>query len=123
MDLIDRDSLLHNLKESVKSAREWKEEAQDEEIKIRAEQARATFIECTLRVKNAPAVNRWISVEDALPEKKQKVLVFYKAIGEKNNIHNDVIATNWRKENGDFIPFEGYRITHWMPLPEPPEKE
>jgi hypothetical protein len=77
-------------------------------------------------VKNIPAVNRWIPVEDALPDKNQKVLVFYKAIGEKNNIHDDVIATNWRKGNGDFIPFEGYKITHWMPLPEipePPEKE
>lgn len=66
-------------------------------------------------------VGGWISVNDRLPEKEQKVLVFYKAIGEKNRIHNDVIATNWRKSNGDFIPCRDYEITHWMPLPEPPK--
>ena len=66
-------------------------------------------------------INQWISVNDRLPEKEQKVLVFYKAIGEKNRIHNDVIATNWRKSNGDFIPVRDYEITHWMPLPEPPK--
>lgn len=66
-------------------------------------------------------VTHWISVKERLPEKEQKVLVFYKAIGEKNRIHNDVIATNWRKSNGDFIPVRDYEITHWMPLPEPPK--
>ena len=74
--------------------------------------AYASAEHCKLVIKAALAVNRWIPVEDALPDKKQKVLVFYKAIGKKNNIHDDVIATNWRKENGDFIPFEGYEITH-----------
>ena len=71
-------------------------------------------------VADVQPVNQWISVKDRLPEKEQKVLVFYKAIEEKNRIHNDVIATNWRKSNGDFIPFGGYEITHWMPLPNPP---
>lgn len=72
-------------------------------------------------VADVQPVNQWISVKDRLPEKEQRVLVFYKVIGEKNRIHNDVIATNWRKSNGDFIPFEDYEITHWMPLPEPPK--
>lgn len=55
--LIDANALLNDLKESVKAAREWKEEAQDEEIKIRAEQSHGTFIECALRVKNAPTID------------------------------------------------------------------
>ena len=64
--LIDANALYNDLKESVKDAREWKEETQDEEIKIRAEQAYGTFIECALRVKHAPTIEpevrrgRWI---------------------------------------------------------------
>lgn len=54
--LIDANALLESLKESAKGCLEWKEEAQDEEIKIRADQARGTFIECALRVKNAPTI-------------------------------------------------------------------
>ena len=108
-DLIDRDAVIKQIAET-----------QD---KVSSGIEDVTFYRAIKIIRNAPAVNRWIPVEYALPDKKQKVLVFYKAIGEKNNIHNDVIATNWRKENGDFIPFEGYEITHWMELPEPPEKE
>lgn len=54
--LIDANALLNDLKESAKDAREWRDETQDEEIKIRAEQAFGTFIECALRVKNAPTI-------------------------------------------------------------------
>lgn len=68
--LIDANALLNNLKESAKDAREWRDETQDEEIKIRAEQAFGTFIECALRVKNAPTIEaepvrhgRWVYVE------------------------------------------------------------
>jgi hypothetical protein len=54
--LIDANALLADLKASVKAVREWKEETKDEEIKIRADQAFGTFIECALRVKNAPTI-------------------------------------------------------------------
>ena len=66
---IDANALFNDLKESAKSAREWREETQDEEIKIRAEQAHGTFVECALRVKNAPTIEpevrhgRWINDE------------------------------------------------------------
>lgn len=65
--LIDANALFDDLKASAKAAREWREETQDEEIKIRAEQAHGTFVECALRVKNAPTIEaepvrhgRWI---------------------------------------------------------------
>jgi hypothetical protein len=53
---IDANALFNDLKASAKAAREWKEETQDEEIKIRAEQTFGTFVECALRVKNAPTI-------------------------------------------------------------------
>lgn len=55
---IDANALYNDLKESAKSALKWKEETQDDEIKIRAEQAFVTFIECALRVKNAPTIEK-----------------------------------------------------------------
>ncbi len=65
--LIDANALFNDLKESANAAREWREEAQDEETEIRAEQAHGTFVECALRVKNAPTIEtepvrhgRWI---------------------------------------------------------------
>jgi hypothetical protein len=124
-DLIDRDALLNDLKESVKAAREWKEEARDEEIKIRAEQAHGTFIECALRVKNAPAVNRWIPVEDALPEDGQRVLICSKS----KRLFDVVFRANAQMPSFDTKIFgKVYAwccadVIKWMPLPESPENE
>ena len=87
-------------------------------VKEFAEENAVTLPYCTLE---ETADDGWISVEDRLPDKNQLVMVFYKAIGKKDRIHNDVMATNWRKSNGDFIPCAGYEITHWRPLPEPPK--
>lgn len=54
--LIDANALYNDIKESVEAAKEWREEAQDEESEIRACQAFGTFIECALRVKHAPTI-------------------------------------------------------------------
>ena len=76
MRLIDADALLDDLKESAKAAMEWREEAQDEEIKIRAEQAYVTFIECALKVKEAPTIEpevrhgRWVETEPDEDDRK-----------------------------------------------------
>lgn len=58
--------------------------------------------------------NQWISVEDRLPEEDSVVLVFdglYVWIAYRNH----VLGT-WNVE-GDSVR----AVTHWMPLPEPPE--
>ena len=58
--------------------------------------------------------NRWISVEDRLPDEDDKCLVW--------NGHHIFVAIYW----GDGVwKFDSYacEITHWMPLPEPPKGE
>ena len=76
-------------------------------------------------IEDAPTVNGWISVKDRLPE-------MYKAVLGYAPYHNNVWAVTMR-ENGEWYiwspvsrrydpDFEG-PITHWMPMPEPPEKE
>ena len=51
----------------------------------------------------------WISVDDMLPERDSKVLVFIKEMnGSDSNIQ---ISRGWAMKY----------VTHWMPLPQPPE--
>lgn len=63
-------------------------------------------------------MNRWISVEERLPDERVRVLCKCRA-----GIY-DVL----RRQNGDWyhdprhIYMTGF-VTHWMPLPEPPTGE
>ena len=67
----------------------------------------------------------WISVEDRLPEGESwtKYLVAFK-IGDKY----DIAITMFNSQgfiDGDFnqtLDFITHPITHWMPLPEPPNE-
>ena len=59
-------------------------------------------------------VQEWISVKDRLPEDSANVLVCHK---------NGLVTTNaWLGANWWFKN-ERNPITHWMPLPQPPEGE
>lgn len=57
MKLIDADKYRDSLEESWKKCHEWHDEADTEEIRIRAEQAEITFMECILRLKDQPTVD------------------------------------------------------------------
>jgi len=62
----------------------------------------------------------WISVEDRLPDNERRVAIVYKY--KDSNIVKTYI--------GEYNPFEkrwintldDITITHWMPLPKPPEQ-
>ena len=59
--------------------------------------------------------NEWVSVEERLPEHLKDVLALY---------GNGKIDIDWVDSSGDFkfgSLFDG--VTHWMPLPAPPDKE
>lgn len=59
-------------------------------------------------------VNEWISVKDRLPEEKTRVLVFVP--------HSSIKIDTDRIVGRIWVRWRGH-ITHWMPLPEPPEEE
>lgn len=62
--------------------------------------------------------SEWISVEERLPEVNKNVLVFFPGI-EGNKPHIYVSFLLPRKE---FVLETVHGpVTHWMPLPEPPE--
>ena len=72
-------------------------------------------------IEDAPSVNRWISVNEKLPEVGQFVLVYYPEWG------NDAIQVGMLEYDrlyfdicGEFC-FPVNKVTHWMILPEPPE--
>lgn len=67
---------------------------------------------------------QWISVEDRLPELRKAVLAY--APLHKNiwavTLHEDGNWYYWSLLTRLYDPvWEGGPITHWMPLPEPPE--
>ena len=57
--------------------------------------------------------DKWISVEDRMPDEDCKCLVF-----TKDGITN--IDYYYNRENA--FGFRSWKVTHWMPLPEPPKE-
>jgi len=81
-------------------------------------------------LKSVPAVNRWIPCSERLPEKECYALIYFgqgttaEGItdawydGKSWNYTNSIIENGAEWEETVWIPHE---VTHWMPLPEPPE--
>ncbi len=65
-------------------------------------------------------MGEWISVEDRLPERGQNVIAFSESDGIV--ILTCFRSAGWKevitKENAQIIIT--HEVTHWMPLPEPP---
>lgn len=56
----------------------------------------------------------WIPVTKQLPEKYERVLVYSKATRMGRDIDFINASGNW---------YSTQKVTHWMPLPEPPKEE
>lgn len=63
---------------------------------------------------------RWISVEERLPKRYEHVLVAtrFTVEGEPDFEIAYLALGGWKKEEGHLYG----RVTHWMPLPAPPEE-
>ena len=60
--------------------------------------------------------NEWVSVEDRLPEEKQRVIVRCEHVGTSVGW---ILWGNWMTDIG---PGAG-KVTHWMPLPKSPKED
>ena len=70
-------------------------------------------------------MSEWISVKDRLPEKDDHYLIYYSSQTLFTKTYrqqvvylvvNDIEKWGWPSDRL-------YKVTHWMPLPEPPEVE
>ena len=70
-------------------------------------------------VSNGVTVQEWISVKDRLPEEKVNCIVHYK----HDYYNNDGYwAIGFCFYDGEKFRIDlGYKVTHWMPMPELPE--
>ena len=59
--------------------------------------------------------NKWVAVEERLPEEKQRVIVRCEHVGTSVGW---ILWGNWMTDIG---PGAG-NVTHWMPLPAPPDR-
>ena len=78
-----------------------------------------------VKAKNIPAANQWIPCSERLPEKTGYYLVC-DSTAEFDNVRGrqDVSKFVIGRHGGHWYgAIRGEYITHWMPLPEPPESE
>ena len=76
------------------------------------------------RVVPAP---RWISVKERLPERNCEVLAYYGFVREGSDDLGYMcmgVLEYYAHDRNPHFQHEsvGVRVTHWMPLPEPPEE-
>ena len=70
---------------------------------------------------NGVTVQEWISVKDRLPEEKVNCIVHYK---HAYCDYDDYWAIGFCFYDGEKFRIDlSYKVTHWMPLPQPPKGE
>lgn len=85
------------------------------------------------KVKTAPTFtppNEWVSVEERFPDTEGCYLVTYVFIKDGRASEKSFISTmdyyeQYEGEDNKHFSHEGYqglRVTHWMPLPAPPDR-
>lgn len=74
----------------------------------------ATFVE---QMPTITSPNEWVSVDERLPPPKQNVLAYSLESGIAEADYGDGVWMQYRWS----AVMQG--VTHWMPLPVPPEKE
>ena len=66
-------------------------------------------------------VQEWISVKERLPQEKVNCIVHYKHAYCDNDDYWAIGMCFYDGEKFQFDP--AYKVTHWMPLPDPPKGE
>ena len=72
-------------------------------------------------ISHGVTMQEWISVDEMLPEEKVNCIVYYKHAYCDND---DYWAIGICFYDGEKFKMDwSYKVTHWMPLPEPPKGE
>ena len=119
-DYISRDDALNHIREYIDEYGEWTDENGWHSDKWCAMKEAEGVLE---KLPAADVRPKWISVEDELPGLEQDVLVSVKIRlkGDRNPrlvVARDYINTDGKWDNAGRS--WRWEVTHWMPLPEPP---
>lgn len=119
-DLIDRSTVLAEIGEFQKLF----DETGDSHERV----AYASAQHCILVIKSATSVNQCISVKDALPDTNGEYLVYtdhYEIVEYDTELQQFGYTDKYIDEQGYNAVewYEVHNVTHWMPLPKPPESE
>ena len=106
-DLIDRDAVAYKVKSciTIPADNEWDSGYN------------TAMAEAKQYIENAPAVNRWIPCSERLPES----FIYVLCAGRDGIGILRYIGSKWLDDEAH--AYTTTEITHWMPLPEPPESE
>lgn len=66
-------------------------------------------------------VQEWVSVDERLPEEKANCIVYYQHSYCDNDGYWAIGICFYDGEKFQLNP--AYKVTHWMPLPQPPKGE
>ena len=72
-------------------------------------------------IANGVTVQEWIPVEERLPEEKVNYIVHYKHAYCDNDDYWAIGMCFYDGEKFQLAP--AYKVTHWMPMPQPPKGE
>ena len=133
-DLISRQAAIDEINKRIKAAIDWFKRCDDadvNDVKVRAEQAIATFCEASLTLKSLPSVQpdmsgysdrlwklayergkrdaqqEWIPVTERQPDEDG----YYLVTGKKRAVHITGYSNGWW--------YGGEKPIAWIPLPEP----
>ena len=91
---------------------------EDEDVQRRMSEHRITMASVAKILAEYPTYSGWISVEERLPEIYEVVLIYVdgRMAQAALSYENRWYCTGF----GTYI-HDSYKVTHWMPLPEPPK--
>ena len=72
-------------------------------------------------IANGVTVQEWISVKERLPQEKVNCIIHYKHAYCDNDDYWAIGMCFYDGEKFQFGP--AYKVTHWMPMPQPPKGE
>lgn len=72
---------------------------------------------------NLPTTAEWIDVNERLPEKEGKYIVYTESITGYKPLEYNVFIADYVFDDFVFKGWENNRVTHWQPLPEPPKNK
>ena len=126
-DYISREAFAAEMKERQTEAGKWLRDAKDHDTAVRADAVLSFLCEVKLTLDKLPAADvrpvKWIPVTERLPETYGEYMVAYHpcywdSVRDEIKVGLDSFRgkTSWAKKKYQ-------RVTHWMPLPEPPKEE